>query len=506
MNNCKTCKKEIPDIGKTGRPMVFCSDKCKQYHTNFIKNEIMLDSMISDSAYCGFDEEKLREWATEYGVDAKGAFRRKIFEPLFGVATGLSNTTHHIMKLVDEHPGNHRLTKDSERFNAWRLKSSPKICPVCEEKWPSFNQTIWRIYCSENCCNTAKRSGGSVRTNIDKIMVEKYGVKGGFTKERVESFNDEREAKTGFRHATQRPEVKQKILESMCNAGRFISNPEKEISEYFQSKYALKVENSVSNLVRGKQIDIYFPERGLAVEYNGCFFHSEGNGGREFAKRRHVDKTNACEELGVQLVHIWEDEWVSDKPKVLGLLEAKLGLLKPSLYARNCNVVRNPDAHKLLSETHIQGYARSSFSYGLEHDGELVAVMCFLNTQKSGVFELNRFASRGVHGSFSKLLSVFKDENKWDEVYSFGDRCVVSRLGNVYSKNGFEEISVSPPDYKYTSGKCDRIHKFNFRKKTLLRKHSDILNHLMTESEMAEILGFKRIYNSGLIRYSIKNH
>lgn len=504
MNNCKTCKKEIDKMGKTGKPKIFCSDKCKQFYTNHIKSDKKIKEMRVCAEICVRYPELCREWVELYAVDGKGAFRRKVFEDLYGVATGISGVTKIILELIDSHPGNELLTSESERFNAWRNNSTPSLCPTCELNWPNFNQTVWRKFCSEECCNAAKRNGGSIRDSIDSIMIEKYGIKGGFTKERIKSFDDERQERTGFRNITQNPITKIKLLESMSRSGRFVSKAEKEIKEYFETVHHLNIINSCSSIVKGRQIDLFFPEHNLAVEYNGCFFHSEGNGGREFAKFRHIEKTEQCEAKGVQLVHIWEDEWRSNKQKVLRMLESKLGLVKPVAYARNCSVVHNPDTVKLYNGYHIQGHARSTVAYGLEYEGSLVAAMGFLKTEKEGVYELNRFASAGVHGAFSKLLKVFFSENIWKEVYSFGDRCVVSRLKNVYTINGFKEISVSKPDYKYTSGKCDRIHKFNFRKGVLLRKFPE-LDPSWTESQMSEELGFKRIYGCGLIRYSIKN-
>lgn len=504
MGFCKTCGVEIPDVGKTGRARVFCSEKCKLYYTNFIradeKNKL---AMQLDGNVCGVNPDLLREWATLYALDRKGAFRRKVFEPLYGEALGILHITSKISSLIEKHPGNELLTELSERFNAWKNSSTRSICPVCLVNWPNFNQTQWRTYCSEECCNIAKRTGGSVRESIDSVMIDKYGVRGGFTKERVESFNDEREKRTGYRISTQNPSVKEKILAAMSASERFVSAPEREIKEYFESKHDLEVVTSAYNIISGKQLDLYFPSKRVAVEYNGCFFHSEGNGGREFAKWRHVAKTDACELKGIKLVHVWEDEWASDKDKVLRMLEAKLGLRKPAVYARKCNVVRDPDTLDLYGSNHIQGNTSSTLCFGLTFEGALVAAMSFNKTKVRGVYELTRFATTGVHGAFSKLLKSFLNAVDCSEVYSFGDRCVVSRLENVYLEHGFKEVSVSPPDYKYTSGKRDRIHKFNFRKKVLLRKFQD-LDSSWTEAQMADHLGFKRIYGCGLIKYVLK--
>ena len=65
------------------------------------------------------------------------------------------------------------------------------------------------------------------------------------------------------------------------------------------------------------------------------------------------------------------------------------------------------------------------------------------------------------------------------------------------------------PDYRYVGrGALShvRVHKFNFRKQTLLKKYPDSgLTEDMTEYEMTQKLGFYRIWNCGLFKYVWEN-
>ena len=64
----------------------------------------------------------------------------------------------------------------------------------------------------------------------------------------------------------------------------------------------------------------------------------------------------------------------------------------------------------------------------------------------------------------------------------------------------FKKEYITPPDYFYIK-KNKRFHKFNFRKKKLLKKYPNILNENMTETEMVKELGYDKIWNCGLIKY-----
>jgi hypothetical protein len=53
------------------------------------------------------------------------------------------------------------------------------------------------------------------------------------------------------------------------------------------------------------ELDIYLPEKNLAIEFDGLFWHNSNN---KF-KNYHLKKTLLCEKQGIQLIHIFEYEW-----------------------------------------------------------------------------------------------------------------------------------------------------------------------------------------------------
>lgn len=67
------------------------------------------------------------------------------------------------------------------------------------------------------------------------------------------------------------------------------------------------------------QLDFYFPELNLAVEYNGIRFHDKEaylqdlENGTEFS--REALKDRLCREKSIDLIHIWSDDWRKNIPE-----------------------------------------------------------------------------------------------------------------------------------------------------------------------------------------------
>jgi len=90
------------------------------------------------------------------------------------------------------------------------------------------------------------------------------------------------------------------------------SSGEIDLSNYFKTLDLIIIENDRSilrnekNALKSKELDIFFPELKIAIEFNGIYFHSNK---RNCPKNYHLNKTLKCNEKGIHLIHIFEDEW-----------------------------------------------------------------------------------------------------------------------------------------------------------------------------------------------------
>lgn len=280
------------------------------------------------------------------------------------------------------------------------------------------------------------------------------------------------------------------------------SSYEKEIKEFIKSNgFECYKDRKVLN---GEELDIYIPKLNIAIEFNGIYWHQEKFGKDKYY---HLQKLNKCNEKGIKLLQIFEDEYVNKKELVLSKISHLLHLTQNKIYARKCivNEISIQDAEAFLNQNHIQGFSKSSVYLGATYNDCLVAVMTFTR-ENDDKWELKRFATLNgynVIGIGGKLFSYFIKNDNPNEVKSFADRrWTLDANDNLYVKLGFELNNVLPPDYKYYNQKIDkfkRFHKFNFRKEILHRKYGFPME--MTETEMTRELGFDRIWDCGLFKY-----
>jgi hypothetical protein len=278
-----------------------------------------------------------------------------------------------------------------------------------------------------------------------------------------------------------------------------ISNGEKEVVDFLKSLNIEVIENDRS-IIPPLELDIVVPEKKLAIEYCGLYWHSE----LRLDKNYHSNKLEQCNKAGYRLITIFEDEWLNKQEIVKSRLKYILGLEENRIYARKCTVkeISKIWSKEFIEKYHIQGYSSSSLCLGAFYNSELVAVMTFGKRGKS-IYELNRFCtSTNVVGVFSKILKYFEEKNsECKEIITFADRRWSE--GDLYKKIGFEKDKELNPDYSYFKTNRIRFHKFGFRHYGMKNKLENY-NPNLTERENMLNNNYYRIYDCGKIRWRKK--
>ena len=263
------------------------------------------------------------------------------------------------------------------------------------------------------------------------------------------------------------------------------------------------------SVIKPKELDIVIPSKRLAIEYCGLYWHSSLQGKDD---KYHIDKLDYCNSVGLDLITIFEDEWINKKEIVLSRLRNILGVNEnvKVIFARKLSVkeIDAKTARLFCEENHIQGYTGSSIKLGAFYGDNLVSIMTFSkpsiskgqNNYDLGVWELSRFCSKlnyKIVGIASKLLSYFKNNYEWNQIFSYADRRWST--GNLYDKIGFSFYSVTKPNYWYfKNGSLGRTHRFVLRKKPDEPKD-------VTEWELRKSQGWNRIWDCGNIKYVMYN-
>jgi hypothetical protein len=278
-----------------------------------------------------------------------------------------------------------------------------------------------------------------------------------------------------------------------------VSKGEQEIAD-FLSESGFVIVQSDRKVLQGMELDIYIPSEKFAIEYNGLYWHSEL---RKKSPSYHYGKWAKAKSAGVQLIQIWEDEWLSNKDLVKKMLLHKLGKdkLSKKIYGRNTKVVQltKKIAEPFLEKNHIQGFQSGSYYYGLQDIQNEICAIIILTKEKDDTLNIVRYAtSDTVVGGFTKLLKYAEKTLLPKRFITFSDHCISD--GGLYGNNGFSVDKELPPDYKYIVG-LSRKHKFGFRLKRFMNDPDLRWEIGLTEKELAQLNGLLRIWDAGKTKW-----
>jgi len=296
---------------------------------------------------------------------------------------------------------------------------------------------------------------------------------------------------------------------NICYKGK--SDFEKQVEDFIKTIYFDEIVKNNKIILGGKELDIYVPQKKLAIECDGLYWHGEINGMKN--KIYHLNKTLECEKQGIRLIHIFEDEWLNKQDIVKSIL-CNIFKNTKKLYARNCVIkeLQSKECNIFLKNNHLQGCdPTANIKIGLFNKHELVSVMTFgcsrlsLGNKKTkkNEYEMRRYCNiinTSVIGGASKLLAYFTKTYHPTKIISYSDKRWFG--GGLYEKLGFTKISMGFPNYWYF-GKYKhykRYHRFSFAKHTQHKKLK-IFDTSLSEWNNMKNNGWDRIWDCGHLKY-----
>ena len=276
---------------------------------------------------------------------------------------------------------------------------------------------------------------------------------------------------------------------------------EKEIVSWLKNE--LNIQNIIENsrkIIENCSIDIYLPNYKLAIEFNGLYWHSEIGNNKD--RKYHINKTEKCLEKGIQLLHIFEDEWINKQDMIKSLIKHKIGL-SSKIYARNTifKEISKKKCESFFEENHFQGYnSRITNSFGLFNNEDLLFVIGIGKPRynKKYDFELIRSCSKlntVVVGGFDKLI---KNLPLKGYIISYVDCRYFTGSGyKNWMQVGFSESNYFyMKDYKY------REYRTNYMKHKLQKLFPNTFDEGLTEWENMQLAGYDRIWDCGNLVFS----
>ena len=277
------------------------------------------------------------------------------------------------------------------------------------------------------------------------------------------------------------------------------SDQELEVVDFLKS-LNLNIVQADRNILKPLELDVYIPEKNFAIEYDGLYWHNDNYKPKNY----HLNKTIACEENKIKLVHIFENEWILKKDIVCDRLKNILGIYDKVIFARKCIIkeVSSNESREFQETNHLQGAVNSKISLGLYFENQLVSLMTFSKCRfdKKHEWEMLRFCSKlGYHipGAAGKLLKYFERNYKPKSLVTYADRRWSQ--GKLYNTLGFNLLHKSPPNYFYFSTKQNKYQLYSRVKFQKHKLKNILLNFDSSKSEVQNMKdnGYLRIFDCG---------
>lgn len=294
----------------------------------------------------------------------------------------------------------------------------------------------------------------------------------------------------------------QKAIENFAKSpkGKGTSNIEKSIQDYVKSITSEEVILNDKKLLKGKELDIYIPSKKVAIEINGLVWHCSKF--KPDYKIQLSKKTDLCNELGIRLIHFYDDEIREKLPIVKSIIASALGIYQQKIFARKCQLkeINKNEAHLFFEQNHISGTAKANTFYGLFYNDILVQAISlgknrFSKDKNTELIRMATLLNTQVLGGFSKLMSVVPECESYVDLRLYN--------GKGYFSSGWKIIEKTKNGYYYTD-----FYKRYPRQMFMKSRLPDIFENVetnMKEEDICQLNGFYQIYNCGNLKLKWKN-
>ena len=270
----------------------------------------------------------------------------------------------------------------------------------------------------------------------------------------------------------------------------FSSLAEKELSSFCKVYYPNLIEND-RKILNGKELDIYISEINLAIEYNGLYWHSESQGKDKYY---HYNKYKLCKDKSIELIQIFEDEWINKQEIVKSILLNRFDKINNEINIEDCIIkeINLEESNLFLNNNHLERIVISEINIGLFYNNELISLLSI--NKKNTIYKILRFCNKinyNIPDSFSTLFKYFNNIYLPKTVIYYLDLRYES--DKYLLKNNFQLNSYSQPNYYYI--KINDLTRYS---------ELEIYDKNLTEWQNIQLGGYDRIWDCGYNVFTIK--
>ncbi len=253
-------------------------------------------------------------------------------------------------------------------LNKYGVDSVLKSKNIMDKKWSTINKKIIKRF---------NDSGYTVLSSTKNVLKIRHSDGHVFSISR----------RQGINRLNTNIEISTKLLPLSSS----FSNYELELRAFIESLNIDFVCNS-RKIIPPKEIDIYIPEYCLGVEFNGLFWHSDLFMPNDY----HMNKTISANDKKIELLHVFEDEWISKNNIVKSIIKKRLNILTQfDITNHIVKNVSNDDKRLFLLENNIFGDTYSDIDVGLFMNDKLLTILSI--KKENDCFNIVRFGDKNNH-------------------------------------------------------------------------------------------------------------
>lgn len=254
----------------------------------------------------------------------------------------------------------------------------------------------------------------------------------------------------------------------------------------FVTSLGVQIKKNDRKVLEGLELDILAADEKFAIEYNGLYWHNELSKSKQY----HDNKTKNAAKKGINLIHIFEDEWRTKRPVVEDLIRKNLGCSQLTMFSQeDCTIVELTAQQKIdfFDKCSLIGKVDGTRSFGFMNGDNIIAAVQFRKHREKKWSEYNQLIDYAhipggdVIDGLNTLLTNLSEQfgKKW--IHNFDARFGSS---HDFTNIGFKQIGTKDPEFWWTD--CEnRFNRFMYRADAKLG---------LTEAQVADAANVVKIW------------
>lgn len=243
------------------------------------------------------------------------------------------------------------------------------------------------------------------------------------------------------------------------------------------------------NTIKPKELDFYLPLHDIAIECNGVYWHSEKNNvGNDY----HLNKSNLCDELGINLLHFNEEEFIYNKKFISATLNNFLNCNQYHISTEKISISHIFDFDFIYKffNTYSNIKVDNTFKYtALYYKGRVVALIGYKDIDGYTEIIFSNISIYNILECFNILFEYIKNNICFNRIIMNIDKRInYSKLFKDFTINGHIQ-----PTYKYF--KNGKLKLYDLNELGVVDNFDKDLN----EWDNMKSMGYNRIWDCGRV-------